>query len=439
MRISSAALLVWLAACSSEAPPESPATIAIVGARLIDGVSDAAVEDAIVVIEGDRIAAAGARGAVEIPVGADVVDSAGKTIIPGIIDLHVHYFGDAAEVERQLRVQLAFGVTTARSIGVDDEERRAVIARANRGEIPGPRAFTAGLGFTHPEGHPVAQPMVKRPATPDEAREEVRALASAGVDFVKMWVDSKYGELPKITRKVREAIVDEAGRHGIPSVAHIYDEEDLRHLGDIGVNDFLHTVRDSEPMSDAFIAYCKEKGISFAATLTVIQANWLLAESPELLETDADARAALADSVRANVADEAWREQHLAAADLDMLKPELERSKRFVKQMHDAGVWLTLGSDSGAGTIPIGWGSHNEMQLLASSGIPAMEVLQIATSESARRLGDKGADIGSIVAGKRADLMMLDADPGADIAATRRIARVMQAGRWVDREALLGR
>ncbi|MCB1020968.1 MAG: amidohydrolase family protein, partial [Acidobacteria bacterium] len=381
---------------------------------------------------------AGARATTAVPEGAEIVDASGKTLIPGLIDLHSHYMtASGPELDRQLGVQLAWGVTTARSIGVDNPEHVEQLRSVRERGIPAPRLLTAGLGFSHPQGHPLNLTQIYRPEGPVEAQRQVLALAHERVDFVKMWVDSKYGTIPKISKEVRDAITDAAAQHGIPVVAHIFDEEDVYHLAVREVSDFLHTVRDREPMDAKFLELCKARNLSFTPTLTVIESNWLLMERPELLLDDPQVRAAASAEAAAQVADPDWRKQRLAETRLDILKPELGRAQRFAKQMAEEGVWLGLGSDSNGATIPHGWGAHNEMRLLAEAGVAPLAVLSIATEASAGRLGGYGADIGTLEVGKQADLVLLDADPLADIRNTRKIARVMQAGRWVDREALL--
>lgn len=411
---------------------------AIVGATLIDGTAKPPTPDAVVVIQSGHIVAAGPRGSIAIPEGADVMDAAGKAIIPGLIDLHTHYMtASGAELDRQLGVQLAWGVTTARSIGVDDASHIEQLRSARERGVRAPRLLTAGLGFSHPSGHPVGLDQIYRPESPQQAREQVLQLAHQRVDFVKMWVDSKYESIPKISREVREAITDAAAQHGIPVVAHIFDEEDVFHLAVRDVTDFLHTVRDREPWDERFVELCKTRNVSFTPTLTVIESNWLLMERPELLLDDAAVRAAASPETAAQLADPAWRQERLRAAPLNILKPELGRAQRFCKQMASEGVWLGLGSDSNGGTIPHGWGAHNEIRLLVEAGIAPLDVIRIATEASARRLGGHGADIGTLETGKRADLILLDADPTVAITNTRRIARLMQAGEWIDREALL--
>jgi imidazolonepropionase-like amidohydrolase len=422
-------------ACSSLPPENAKPIVAIVGAKLIDGSDAAPIEDSVIVIEGTRIRAAGPRSSTPVPQGGEIVDGAGKVVIPGLVDLHVHFLGDRAELERGLRAELYFGVTTVRSIGLDTDERLAVIQDLRAGKTPGPRLYTAGRGFTHPQGHPIAHQPPRRPTSPDEAREQVRELAAQKVDFIKIWVDSKYGALPKITPEVRRAIAEEAAKHHIPVVAHIFDEEDVYQLGELGVSDFLHTVRDKEPLDARFIEFVKSHGISFAPTLTVIQRDWYFAENPQALQ-DPDVRFAMNSAALSDIENPETQRRMLENPDLQRSKDELARAGRFVRQMSAAGVALVAGSDSGAGAIPSGWGTHNEMALLVEAGLSPLEVIRIATSRGAKRVSEREPEFGLLEAGKIADLILLDADPLEDIRNTRKIARVMQAGQWVDRAAL---
>ncbi len=432
------ALIFAVTACSDGPVPSEygPPVTALVGARLIDGTVAAPIDDSAVLVQGDRITVAGPRSVVKIPVHAQVVELDGKHIMPGLIDLHVHYEPSGEAMKRALGAQLALGVTGVRSIGTDDEARLAVLREAQVGEFPAPSIWTAGLGFSAPGGHPIAQTQIHRPATAEDARLLVKELGLKNVDFVKMWIDSKYGSLPKISVEVREAVVDEAVELLIPVVAHVFDQADVLHLAELGVVDFLHSVRDVEPLDRRFVEYALAKGLWFTPTLTVIESNWLFAESPQLIEADAEGRAGMSAEALTNVRDAEWRAERLRGAPLELLKPELRRSQRFVKQMYDAGVYIGLGSDSNGGIIPAGWGTHNELRLLVEAGLTPREAILTGTARSAMRL-NVGGERGRLVPGFRADLIVLDADPLADINNTRAISRVMQAGRWVDRETLL--
>ena len=432
-------LLLSLAACGSEdwqAAESRNAPITILGAKLIDGTGSDPIEDSVVVIEGTRIQAAGSRAETPVPKGGEIIDGTGKTVIPGLIDIHTHYFGDRAEMERLLRAQLRFGVTTSRSIGADTEEHLATIADARAGKLPAPRLYTAGLGFTHPDGHPIQLPFVRRPPTIEEARAGVAELGAQKVDFIKMWVESKNGTLPKITPETRQAIAKEAAKRHIPVVAHVFDLADLEQLVDIGVRQFLHTVRDTDDISTELLERLKSEGVSFIPTFTVAESPWYFPENPGDLQNP-EIRASL-DPVRlAEIENQQHQEELLADPNLPRLKDEYARAERFVNKLVSHGIPVGVGSDSGAGVIATGWGTHHEMQLFVKAGLTPLQTLQAATGEAAVMLSDGEPGFGTIEPDKAADLLLLDADPLADIANTRKINRVMRAGKWLDREGEL--
>ena len=422
--------LLFFAACGDTAPPppadEGPAPIVIAGAMLIDGSGAAPIEDSVVVVRGDRIESVVPRSDTALPDGAEVIDGTGKVVIPGLIDLHCHYRGGLEGIAQAFGTQLRFGVTTARSLGSDPEANLEVMARAEAGEIEGPRIYTAGLGFSHPEDG-----RGQTPESEDEAREQVRALAAQDVDLVKMWVDSVFGTRPKITPEIRAAIVSEAAAHGMPAAAHIYDGEDVRQLADIGVTDFVHSVRGVE-VDASFVEYAREKGLSFSPALAQAQHFWYLVENPEELD-DPDLREALTPERADQLLGPEGREQMLATSWLEERRADYALSQKFIKTMHDAGVMIAVGSDSGVGNVAFGWGTHHEMRQLVEAGLTPVAAIAAATGNAARVLEGNDAEFGVVAAGKIADLIVLGADPTSDIRNTRRIERVMQVGRWLDR------
>ena len=431
------------------APDGAPGALALVGSQLIDGTGAPPVADSVVVIRDGRIVSAGARDTTPVPDGAETLDVTGKTIMPGLVNLHVHYRDGAEAIERQLRAQLYYGVTTARSIGTDSPERVAYLLEANAGRPDVPRTYTAGLGFSRPGGFNAAGR--NAPETEEEARALVRDQIALGVHFIKMWVNEVAEPGLKITPEIRTAIIDEAVRNGAIPVAHIDDEADGRQLIQAGLRDFLHStvltfgpgagvpVDDPDP-SPEFIQMCLDNDVSFTPTLSIVQNRWHFAEHPELLDDPAlrgafatynpDALAGWDDSARrADIVDDPGFEDRKAA---------FRQVQDFVKTMHDAGVDVALGNDAGTPNVPFGWGVHHEMELYVEAGLTPMDAIVAATATGADRMPPVGeADFGTLEAGTIADLIVLNADPLVDIRNTLEIDRVMRLGAWVDRSGVL--
>ena len=446
-RLSAFGLVLVLAACGGSPPPDvEPGGLALVGAQLIDGTGAVPVPDSVVVIRDGRVENAGTRDATPIPEGAEVVDITGKTVIPGLVNLHVHYRGGPETIERQFRTQLYYGVTTARSIGSDSPEAVPFLLEANAGRPGFPRAYTAGMGFSHPNGFNGAGR--NTPTTEEEARAMVQAQVALGVHFIKMWVNEVAEPGLKITPEMRTVIIDEAIRNGAVPVAHIDDEVDGRQLIEAGLRDFLHStvltfgpgagvpVDNPEP-SQEFIQMCLDNGVSFTPTLSIVQNNWHFAEHPELLE-DPALRAAFNESALARWDDPENRAQVVEAPGFEDRKAAFRQVQDFVKTMHDAGVKVALGNDAGTANVPYGWGMHHEMALYVEAGLTPMQAIVAATSTGAGQMPPVGeADFGTLRAGMVADLVVLNADPLVDIQNTLEIERVMRLGEWVEREGLL--
>jgi len=401
--------------------------IAIDGARLIDGTGAVPVDDAIVVIAGDRIAAAGPRASVRIPPGAAVVDARGRVVLPGLVDVHCHINQPPDEMKRYWAAQLRWGVTTMRSTGNDKPETVPLFRQTREGALLAPRAYTAGQGFNVSGPYPGAPTF--RPASPDDARANVRSLKAQGVDFIKIWMTD-----PKFPPEVIAAIVAEGRAQGIPIVAHVTDVASLRQLADQGVTDFLHVPVDRPPTPE-LIAYAKSKKLTFAPTLANIESRWFYYEHPEILQMPM-LQAALYPRGRQMLADAERKAQTLGAPDLAQRKARMRGEMYpFIKAMSDAGVRVVTGTDCGAEAsqvTPFGHATHREVQMLVEAGLAPIAALRAATLDAARVVTrSEDPEYGSIRAGKAADLVLLDADPTRDIANTIRIGRVMRAGRWV--------
>ncbi len=430
----------------SAAPVVQDDGLVLVGGKLIDGTGSAPVTDSVVVIRDGRIETTGTRGATAVPADAEVIDVTGKTIIPGLVNLHVHYRGGPEDIERQFQRQLYYGVTTGRSIGSDSAESVSFLLEANAGRPGYPRAYTAGLGFSHPNGFNASGR--NAPTTEEEARAMVRDQVALGVHFIKMWVNEMPEPGLKITPEIRTTIIDEAIKNGVVPVAHIDDEADGRQLVQAGLRDFLHStvltfgpgagapVNDPEP-SQKFLQMCLDNGVSFTPTLSIVQNNWHFAEHPELLD-DPALRAAFNPDALARWDNPENRAEVVEAQEFEDRKDAFRQVQGFVKTIHDAGIKVALGNDAGTSNVPFGWGVHHEMELYVEAGLTPMQAIVAATATGAGQMPPVGeADFGTLEVGKVADLIVLNADPLVDIRNTLAIDRVMRLGEWVERVELL--
>jgi imidazolonepropionase-like amidohydrolase len=403
------------------------AQTAIVGVRLIDGMGAPPIDDAVVVVNGDRIQRAGPRARVEIPPGAAIVEATGKTLLPGLVDVHCHINQPADDMRRYWRAQLRWGVTTMRSAGNDKPETVPLFRQTRDGTIFAPRAYTAGQGFNVSGPYPGAPTF--KPTTTAEARDNVRNLKRQGVDFLKIWMTQ-----PLFPPEIIAAIVDEAKTQGIPVIAHVTDVASLHQLADLGVTDFLHNPID-QPVTPELVAYANSKKLTFAPTLANIESRWFYYEHPAILAMPM-LQAALYPRGRQMLADGEGRRQTLAAPDLAQRKQRMrDQTYPFIMAMSQAGVRVVTGTDCGAEAsqlTPFGHATHREVQMFVEAGMSPLNAIRAATFEAARVITrTEDPEFGSIRVGKIADLVLLDADPTADINNSIRIARVMRAGQWV--------
>jgi imidazolonepropionase-like amidohydrolase len=419
--------VICAAALFSAALSSAVVPTAIVGARLIDGTGTTPIEDSVVVVEGDRIRAAGPRARIQIPRDAAIVDAKDKVLMPGLVDVHCHINQPPDEMKRYWLAQLRWGVTTMRSAGNDKLETVPLFRQSRAGDFLAPRSYTAGQGFNVSGPYPGAPTF--KPTTADEARSNVRELKAQKVDFIKIWMTK-----PLFPPDVIAAIVDEGRKQGITVIAHVTDVASLHQLADLGVTDFLHNPID-QPVTPDLIAYAKRKKLTFAPTLANIESKWFYYEHPEILNMPL-LQAALYPRGRQMLADAERKAQTLSAPDLAQRKARMrEQTYPFIKAMSDAGVRLVTGTDCGAEAsqvTPFGHATHREVQMFVEAGMPPLAAIRAATLDAARVITrTEDPEYGSIGAGKVADLLLLDKDPSVDIGNTISISRVMRAGAWV--------
>jgi imidazolonepropionase-like amidohydrolase len=404
----------------------SAGSIAVVAARMFDGTGAPPVADAVVIVDGDRIRAAGPRARVQVPADAEMIST--RFVMPGLVDAHCHINQPPDDMKRYWQAQLRWGVTTMRSAGNDKPETVPLFRQTRAGTIFAPRSYTAGQGFNVSGPYPGAP--VFRPGSSDEARVNVRSLKAQNVDFLKIWMTN-----PKFPPDVIAAIVDEAKKQGIPVIAHVTDIASLHQLADQGVTDFLHVPAD-QPVTPELVAYARSRQLTFAPTLANIESRWFYYEHPDILNLPR-LQDALYPRGRQMLADAVRKEQTLSAPDLSERKARMrEQNYPFIKAMSAAGVRIVTGTDCGAEAsqiTPFGHATHREIQMFVEAGLTPLAALRAATLDAARVIvRSEDPEYGSIATGKIADLLLLDADPTVDINNTIKITNVMRAGRWVN-------
>jgi imidazolonepropionase-like amidohydrolase len=425
----------------------SAAPTVLRGARIIVGDGSTVLEDGAVALDGGTIVAVGPSSSVTVPTGATELDVSGKTIMPAIVNPHGHigYLkGSVADKENysrenvldHLRRLAYYGISTFQSLGTDRDGTEIAIRDEQRaGTLDDPRLatlLTAGRGIVAPTpGKPNGGPffatdVIWEVTTPDEARETVRKIAATNPDIVKFWVDDRWGSRAKLGPEVYAAIIEEAHRLGHRVVAHIFELEDAKGVVRAGVDGIAHMVR--EPGPDEELLEMMVAGDVFGFTSMGIQRGdvggtaWL--DDPSFTESlDPEAIEGVRQllvQVRAALGD-----------GLDASYAILEAGLRAYVA---AGVRTVLSADSGLHTQLIGIAEHRELEAMVTAGMPSLEAIRAATDLPAELLGLH--DRGTVSVGKRADLLVLDANPVDDITNTRRISDVYLAGHRLDRGSM---
>jgi imidazolonepropionase-like amidohydrolase len=362
------------------------------------------IDNASVVVTGDRITQVGPASSIKAPAGAARVSLAGKTVMPAIVDTHVHTSTTAPELETDLRRRAHFGVGAALSMGLDGTD----VVFAQRGKTtPGlARIFTAGRGITAPEKGRTDVPYWI--TTPEEARKAVQENAAKKVDIIKIWVDDRDGKFPKLTPPLYGAVIDAAHQQKLRVTAHIFSLEDAKGLLKAGVDSFAHGIRDRD-MDDEAVALLKAR-----------PAFVLIPNMPD--------RGVAADYswLKGQIPDGELQKIQAAATERPQAAATWAIQGRNLKRMSEAGVRITVGTD---GNTP--WAPHVEMADMVAAGMTPAQVIVSATRNGAEFL--RIANTGTIENGKVADLIVLDANPLDDITNTRKISAVYLRGAEVPR------
>jgi imidazolonepropionase-like amidohydrolase len=413
----------------------------------VDATNAVRVPNMDVVIQGDRIMERGKHGTVPVPSGARVLDLPDRCVIPGLIDTHAHVTVprwhrdengvlrgeyDRGVSEKVLRALLEHGITTVRNPAAPLAEGVALRDTVVRGELVGRRIITAGDALSN--GRMSAA----------EIRAEVRRQAAIGADLIKLYTS--------LTPELTAAAIDEAHVHGIKVVGHL-QRTTWTDAARLGIDAITHGV----PWAPEYLQLHRRAEYQQSLIGRLDWLEWVDLEGPEITEMIgvlAEHRIPVDPTLIAyhtkffgddplytehpqqrvvpELADDWWS---VGSSTADRTAADYARAKRLwpkieelVRRYHEAGILLTAGSDLPVPWVIPGVSLHEELEILVQAGIPTIEVLRIATRNGAEVLGLPD-EIGSVDPGKQADLLVLTADPVADIRNTRKIEMVIHSGR----------
>lgn len=394
--------------------------LAFINARVIDGTGKEPIENATVIISGSTIKDCGAG--IAVPDGATVIDLNGKTLLPAFSEAHTHFGGTdllsrPALGGRDLTydyslnsiVNLSWGVTTVRSAGDFMPDIVSFRDSADKEKLYAPRIITAGRMFVAHGGHPIdtvfgGNEDIRANACVECSEDTdidaaVSGLVEAGVDWIKAFISTvnkmNYPHpVPRLPHETLRKIVDSAHKYGKPVMVHVENPSDISEALELGVESIEHVIgvgNTEFEISDGLLGRLRDSNTYVVPTMSSIKAH---------------------DGMLTGAA------------------PVYRHLEKAVKRMADARVKIGVGCDSGVPFMPYGECVHTEMELLVKAGLTPLEVLCMATAGNAGlfRMQDI---LGTIQAGKLADIVVLNADPLADIRNTREICLVLKDGRIV--------
>ncbi|MGH9346905.1 MAG: amidohydrolase family protein [Vicinamibacterales bacterium] len=411
-----------LAIAMPEAQSTPPSKLALVGGKLLTGYETPPIHHAAVLIEGNKIVAIGRAAEMTIPKDATVIDTSGRTMMPGLIDAHAHLmdighgnydrwfpwaekYGWERIMEVSAKQFLMAGVTSLIDLAGPLKESIAVRDRINRGEIPGPRSHVSGPWVTRSLGrYPPQVPQILVD-TPEEASAAVDRLAKAGVDVIKA-----YNQLrPEHYR----AIVQTAHKHRLRVHAHVYSPENVRDALDAGVDVLTHVGSAGTPPYEPDLI----KAIVVAGrpvVPTAMHRVWLYPATLDFPERLQDPQ------LKADFPPDLYKEVMDSFKNWEML-PYFQTTDRqmffgdaSLKQWIDSGAVIGIGTDSGTPMNFNTEGMWREMKVFVDLGMPPLKVISAATRINARLMG-MGRELGTIEPGKLADIIVVKGDPIFDL------------------------
>ena len=447
-----ALILALPIAAATPAPTPPPLPLAITNVTVVDTIGGPNRPRSIVVIQGERIVQVTNARDAKIPKAARVFDGSGKFVIPGLWDMHVHtFFGTWVPGGREVTLPLflANGVTGVRDMGSDLDPILSARGDAAAGRQFAPRMIVSGPMLDGPKSQ---FPSSIALAKPDDGRAAVAMLTGRGVDFIKI---QSY-----VPHDTYLAVADECRKRGVVFAGHVPDDVRPAEACDQGQKSWEHLIGVFEGSSTAEEQFLEgkkgparfletfapgkeaalfrrlaEKKTWQCPTLFWERGQWMVDVVDET--KDPDVRYA-----PASWREKSWPEfrkgilKDLATDPLPIREKFVQHELEIVRRMQKAGIRFLAGTDTpaGVGVVP-GFSLHRELERFVAAGFTPLQALQTATQNAADYLG-RGSDFGSVEAGRMADLVLLDADPTADIRNTRRIHAVVSHGQLLSRHDL---
>ncbi len=426
------------------APLWADTPIALVGGMLLDGYEGEPIHDAVVVVRGNRIVAANTASRVDIPADAHIIDTRGKTILPGLIDLHMHldlighgeyddYYGFIGGLQRlpemmpiAAKQMLRGGVTTGVDLGTPFQilDTRK---RIEAGEIPGPRLIISGPWITRVgmDGIPPEYQLLI--SSPTEARRRVRDNVERGADIIKTWLGLTLDDLT--------AVVDEAHKLGVKVHSHLYQPDAIRDALTAGVDVLQHVGSARTPRyPDDLLATIAHKRIPIVQTAS--HRIWVYPATRAFPERLSDPR------LQRDMPADVYAELQRSFTDIHRLSyfanigDETRNAERSGSQFIEVGAYMGVGTDAAS---PLNFHMEamwREMAALVDLGMTPIQVISAATKVGAEII-DRDSELGTLEPGKLADLIVVDGNPLADINAMKTVVLTMVDGvPWYDADGV---
>ncbi len=385
---------------------QAQTTSVLVDVRIFDGTGAPLIEDGVVVISDGRISVVGTMDSVPIPQGAKVFELDGRWLVPGFVNAHGHVSqtGDRTSIPEQLEIYAHYGITTVLSLGDEGvhmrEERWSPDLRRSR-------LFVAGPSIN--------------PASAEAARSEVERLLQMEVDWVKMHVvtggrGARYADVL--------ALAQEAG---LPTAIHIEELDVAKDVLRAGATLLGHSVRD-EPVDQELMDLMRERDVCLVPTFTRELSTFVYAERPDFFDDPFFLERAAPDDLEQFLTPQ--RRAMATSPQSRYWQEALPLAMENQRVLHEAGIGIAMGTDSGPTGRFQGYFEHLEMEMMVDGGLSPTDVLVASTGEAARCIGLEGV-VGTVSEGAWADFVVLDADPLADIRNTRTIHSVWIAGNRV--------